>query len=289
MTDSRAHVRGGYGGTSEARIAQSEYLMDFADAGNTLIFRGYATVFNAKYPIVDRLGEFQESFAPGSFSRSLAKGADVAFLVNHGGLTLARTGSGTLRLSEDAHGLHTEARLDARSQQVQEIRIGVERGDLSEMSLAFCVDKQEWSDDYTDRRILAANIHQGDVSLVNFGANAATAGSVSVGTRNKFGSSGRLVVPAPSGALLRAKIGLARARAGTLAGTPSQARWADLEALKARIEELRRKGKGKKKPKGKVNPGQKAPPGSPYERHLSTHDDPADFPGCAWCHPPKSK
>lgn len=53
----------------------------------------------------------------------------------------------------------------------------VERNDVTEMSLAFSVlgtDGQEWSEDFTKREILAANINRGDVSIVTLAANEAT-------------------------------------------------------------------------------------------------------------------
>jgi phage head maturation protease len=39
----------------------------------------------------------------------LSDGADVRFLINHDGLPLARTASGTMRLKEDTKGLAVDA------------------------------------------------------------------------------------------------------------------------------------------------------------------------------------
>jgi hypothetical protein len=49
------------------------------------------------------------------------------------------------------------------------------------MSFAFQATDQEWDADRRNRRILAANIHRGDVSVVNQGANEATSASVRAG------------------------------------------------------------------------------------------------------------
>jgi phage head maturation protease len=45
---------------------------------------------------------------------------------------------------------------------------------VDEMSFAFRVTRQMWSPDYDQRDILEVDIHRGDVSVVNFGANPAT-------------------------------------------------------------------------------------------------------------------
>ena len=50
----------------------------------------------------------------------------------------------------------------------------MQRGDMNEMSFAFRVLKQVWSENDTQRRITEISLDKGDVSLVNFGANPAT-------------------------------------------------------------------------------------------------------------------
>jgi len=145
--------------------------------GNSLTFTGYASVFNAPYVVSDWLGEFNETVAPGAFRNSLAAGADVPFKLNHEGMTLARTKSGTMRLAEDDKGLHVEASLDPRNPQVQALRSAMDRGDIDEMSFAFRVTDDMWSPDYMNRTVTGADIHKGDVSAVNYGANPATAGA----------------------------------------------------------------------------------------------------------------
>jgi HK97 family phage prohead protease len=145
--------------------------------GKSLTFTGYASVFDHRYSVWDMFGEFKEQVKPGAFRNSLAQGADVPFKINHDGMTLARTKSGTMRLAEDTHGLHVEARLDPANPQVQALRSAMERGDIDEMSFAFRVTEDNWSDDYLDRSIYGADIHKGDVSAVNYGANPATSGA----------------------------------------------------------------------------------------------------------------
>ena len=135
---------------------------------------GYASVFGTPYEISDRDGKYVETIEPGAFTSTLASHPDVALLVNHKGLPLARTVSGTLRLAQDETGLHVDATLDPSDPDVRSILPKLQRGDVSEMSFAFRATSQQWSEDYTRRRILAANLDRGDVSIVTFGANAST-------------------------------------------------------------------------------------------------------------------
>jgi HK97 family phage prohead protease len=145
--------------------------------GDALTFTGYACITEAGYEMSDWLGPFTEVVRQGAFTKTLAENADVPFLVNHDGLTLARTKSGTMRLAEDDTGLHTEADLDPASPHVQALRSAMDRGDVDEMSFAFWITRQQWSPDFDQRDILEVNLNKGDVSVVNYGANPNTAGA----------------------------------------------------------------------------------------------------------------
>ena len=147
------------------------------DSGNLLTFTGYACVTEAPYEMEDWLGSYTEVVRQGSFGKTLAENADVPFKLNHGGITLARTKSGTMDLAEDSTGLHVEARLDPTNPDVQRVRSAMDRGDLDEMSFAFMVTRQNWSPDFTQRDITEVNLNKGDVSVVNYGANPNTAGA----------------------------------------------------------------------------------------------------------------
>jgi HK97 family phage prohead protease len=148
-----------------------------APGGKGLTFNGYASVTEAPYEMEDWLGDYTEVVRKGAFGKTLAEGADVPFKVNHGGITLARTKSGTMRLSEDDTGLYVEADLDPSSPDVQSLRSAMDRKDIDEMSFGFRVVRQEWSPDYSQRDITEVNLNKGDVSVVNYGANPATAGA----------------------------------------------------------------------------------------------------------------
>lgn len=150
--------------------------IEVREAGDdgAVTFSGYASVFNHDYEVYDSFGKFTERLAPGAFTRTLADQPDVMLLINHQGLPLARTKSGTLRLSQDNVGLRVEAQLDPNDPDVQAILPKMRRGDVDEMSFAFRVNDQLWSEDYTDRTITEVNLARGDVSIVSFGANPAT-------------------------------------------------------------------------------------------------------------------
>ncbi|MEU4592920.1 HK97 family phage prohead protease [Micromonospora aurantiaca (nom. illeg.)] len=133
---------------------------------------GYASITGEPYEVKDWLGTYSETIERGAFKKTLAEKDDVRLLLNHDGLPLARTSSGTMTLAEDGKGLHTVAELDRRSSLTNDIAIAMERGDLTEMSFAFSVTRQEWNGDYTERWIKEVKLY--DVSVVTFPANPAT-------------------------------------------------------------------------------------------------------------------
>jgi len=138
---------------------------------------GYAAVFNEE---ADIGGFFREVIVPGAFRDALGRD-DVVFLVNHDGLPLARTRSGTLRLSEDDKGLRMETLLDAEDPDVKAIAGKMRRGDLDKMSFAFRAVRQEWDETVEPplRRIFEVELF--DVSIVTTPAYEGT----SIAMRNR--------------------------------------------------------------------------------------------------------
>ena len=63
---------------------------------------GYATVYNRGYQMWDSAGPYTEVADPAMLTRSLANNPDVAFLLNHKGMTMARTKNGSLTLRNDS-------------------------------------------------------------------------------------------------------------------------------------------------------------------------------------------
>jgi HK97 family phage prohead protease len=157
--------------------------LELRDAGSgKLGLVGWACRTNVEYEIgnVDR-GGFVEVVRPSSFLRSLGNNPDTVLVLEHGrggsGLPMARSRSGTLRLTEDARGLKVDADLDPEDPDVQMLRRKFDRGDLTgEMSFAFRVPEggDSWSKDFKHREITQCEINGGDVSVVTFAASPTT-------------------------------------------------------------------------------------------------------------------
>lgn len=138
-----------------------------ADDG-TIVVEGYAAVFDQPTNIGD---VFMEVIAPGAFRNALSRGDDVEFLINHGGLPLARSTAGNLTMAEDAHGLKIRAVLDATDPDVQRIVPKMRGKLLDQMSFAFQATGQRWdsSAEGLDVRTVT-DVALFDVSIVNRGA-----------------------------------------------------------------------------------------------------------------------
>lgn len=135
---------------------------------------GYASVVDQPFEMWDMLGSYSEVVRPGAFTRTLNASPGVQLLLNHGGLAMAYTKAGTLRLAEDSTGLHMRAEVNPARSDVQDMLTALADGNVDEMSFAFRVTRQLWSPDFDQRDIQEVDIHRGDVSVVNFGANPAT-------------------------------------------------------------------------------------------------------------------
>ena len=144
------------------------------DEDGTVGFRAYASVTEQPYDMWDMFGPYTETIAADAFDATLAAQPDVAYLLNHGGMTLARTTSGTLTIGRDDTGLWYEPRLDPANSDVRNILSGIRRGDLDESSFAFRITRGSWDPTYTAYRIEQLDLDRGDVSTVNYGANPAT-------------------------------------------------------------------------------------------------------------------
>lgn len=122
---------------SAERITMEAEIRAVGQVDENFKIAGYAATFNQEATGLN----FREMIAPGAFSRSLSTDNPVFLLVNHDTdqLPLASTQSGTLRLSEDQHGLKMEADLDMKNPRAAELASAIERGDVNKMSFAFSV------------------------------------------------------------------------------------------------------------------------------------------------------
>ncbi len=167
---------------------------------------GLFTRYERGYPMWDTFGEYEEVTARGSGRRSLASNPDVAFLVNHRGMTMARTRNGTLLLDEQHEGGHHEAWLNPERTDVRDFISAVDDQLITEMSYAFMIPDGagEWDEDFMTFRIMEWDINRGDVSGVNYGANPYT--DIAAQTPDVLDALDRL----PAGALREAGARLAQ-------------------------------------------------------------------------------
>lgn len=148
-------------------FASGLQIEERADGKKTM--RGHAAVFNQ---LSEDLGGFREQIAPGAFAEAIEKD-DVRFLLNHEGLSLARTVAKTLRLAEDARGLAFEADINPDDPDWQRLLPKVVRGDISQMSFGFSVRPggQDWAKDDEGRTIRTLKkLRLFDVSPVTYPA-----------------------------------------------------------------------------------------------------------------------
>lgn len=169
-TASRAYVR--------ATVRDIELRAAGDDTG-ILRFSGYASVTERAYEMWDMFGPYSEIVSASAFDDTLARGdLDVPFVLGHDQMRrIARTTTGTLRLSVDDTGLLVDADLDPTDADVAYIAPKLRAGLIDEMSFAFRIESGQWSPDYDEFRINRVDIHRGDVAIVGYGASPHTAGS----------------------------------------------------------------------------------------------------------------
>ncbi len=141
--------------------------------GNKLI--GYASVFDSPSEPMP----FVEFVRRGAFAKTLNDGADVRLLIDHEGVPLARTKSGTLMLEEDDRGLRVEATLDPANPDAARVISAMKRGDISQMSFAFRTVKDSWNADRSVRELKEVQLF--DVSVVTFPAYEETVAEIRSG------------------------------------------------------------------------------------------------------------
>lgn len=161
--------------TRETRAFTVDELEVRTGDDTKVTFDGIASKVDTPYAVRDMFGEYTETISAGAFKKTLKEKADVRLLVNHEGVPLARSKSGTLTLTANPH-LRGVAELDPANPDVQRIQSAMGRGDLDQMSIGFRVHRQEWNEDYTERSIREIELF--DVSIVTFPASPTTSASL---------------------------------------------------------------------------------------------------------------
>lgn len=205
-------VRGlvGPGGTETRGAPRRPELRSDGESNGVRVV-GYASTYDQPYPIFGgpEAGGFMEIIAPGAFDKSVRERKDdVRFLVNHEGAALARTKPATMTLTSDEIGLLVDAELDRNNPEVVKLESAMRRGDMDQMSFAFEVLRQEWSPDWSQRRITEVRLF--DVSVVTYPANDQTMALI--------GADADRPVPAPPVGVRGLGVDLARAQWYRLAG-----------------------------------------------------------------------
>lgn len=158
---------------SEFRAPIDHLEIRAAGNGEDFTLTGHAAVFERwSEDMWTPAGTFREQIARGAFTEVLERNPDVRLLINHDGLPLARTKSGTLELSEDDVGLRIWARL-APTGTATDLRMAMKRGDLDQMSFAFTVAEDEWREDHDTEeveRTITRVADLFDVSVVTYPA-----------------------------------------------------------------------------------------------------------------------
>jgi HK97 family phage prohead protease len=158
----------------EIRTIDTESLeLRAAHTGDGMTFMGYA----AKYDSPSLPLPFVERIAPGAFTRSLKSRNDIKMFVNHSDLhVLASTRAKTLRLEDRSDGLFVEADLPDVTY-ANDLRVLIERGDVSTMSFGFSTVRDSWSDNGAERTLNEVRLHEVSV-VTSTAAYPATTASV---------------------------------------------------------------------------------------------------------------
>ena len=148
----------------EIRINESD--------GGTCI-EGHAAVFDSWSKTLGGIFPFKEKVRKGAFAESIGRD-DIRALFNHDpNYVLGRNRAGTLELVEDDVGLRVRITPPDTSW-ARDITTSIRRGDISQMSIGFVVEDDEWSSkDGIDTRELK-KVRLFDVSPVTFPAYTAT-------------------------------------------------------------------------------------------------------------------
>lgn len=134
---------------------------------------GHAAVFDSWSETLGGFFPFKEKVRAGAFQRSIDKD-DIRALFNHdANHVLGRNRAGTLELTEDEKGLFVRI-MPPDTQWARDLQISIARGDISQMSFGFTVERDEWStaNGVDTRELIEVRLF--DVSPVTFPAYAQT-------------------------------------------------------------------------------------------------------------------
>ena len=190
---------------SERRTWQLAEVRAQQGSDETPHISGYAAVFNSPSEEIEEWGfRFTEIIRKGAFAKTL-KEADARALVNHDpNYVLGRNTARTLTLAEDQKGLAINV-TPPDTQWARDLQESMNRGDVNQMSFAFRVVKERYTENNEEKHVLREllEVQLFDVSVVTYPAYPATSAVV----RNLWQGTG-LDLERVTSTLLRKRAGL---------------------------------------------------------------------------------
>jgi HK97 family phage prohead protease len=201
MTADKDERREGLGEFGGRELRTFEFRVeDVSESGageGQYTVRGHAAVID-KFSL--DLGGFREMIAPGAFDRVLSEDPHVLHTWDHDTrYVFSSTRNKTLELRMDPQGLHFWSRV-APTSYAKDLRVLLERGDVSQASFAFTVKGDEWNITERDgKEVIERTITEVgelfDVTTTAMGAYPATDSQLAQRALSYAQATGRLPAP----------------------------------------------------------------------------------------------
>lgn len=157
-------------GKREERCADvTELRIQPKDESGQSIIEGHAAIFDSLSQDIGFMFPFKERINKGAFKQSLEKD-DIRALWNHdANYVLGRNRAGTLELTETKKGLRVRIH-PPDTQWARDLTESIRRGDVTQMSFGFIVEKETWSVEGKEDVRTLEQVKLFDVSPVTFPA-----------------------------------------------------------------------------------------------------------------------
>jgi hypothetical protein len=154
----------------EERCADvTELRVQAKDESGGSVIEGHAAIFDSLSQDLGFMFPFKERIKKGAFKASLEKD-DIRALWNHDvNYVLGRNRAGTLELTETAKGLKVRIH-PPDTQWARDLIESIRRGDVTQMSFGFVVEKETWSVEGKEDVRTLEQVKLFDVSPVTFPA-----------------------------------------------------------------------------------------------------------------------
>lgn len=154
----------------EERCADvTELRVQAKDESGGSVIEGHAAIFDSLSQDLGFMFPFKERIKKGAFKASLGKD-DIRALWNHdANYVLGRNRAGTLELTETAKGLKVRIH-PPDTQWAKDLTESIRRGDVTQMSFGFIVEKETWSVEGKEDVRTLEQVKLFDVSPVTFPA-----------------------------------------------------------------------------------------------------------------------